>query len=276
MKKNDNKEFKSKFWKPLPNENILINKSFFNNYGFDKHIHEEFAIGVIEKGYMDGFVDGRIRSINEASIMTINPDTAHSNWSRNNNSYTQAALYLNKSFIETLAKTNFETKDIYFKAGLLEDSSLAKEFLNLISSYEKNELTSIDYECKLIEILNKILLCNTKVQTQKILTKHDIAIYKAKEIMNDKLNEDLTLDEISKELDISKYHFLRLFKEYTHFSPHSYLMLKRLEKAKIMLQKGYAIIEVAYSCGFNDQSHLNRRFKACVGITPKEYQKFFI
>lgn len=274
--KKENKSYKPKFWKPIKNEDIILNKSVFNNFGFDKHVHEEFAIGVIGEGFIDGFLDGKTRTINKKSIMTINPDTAHSNWSHGNSTYSQSAIYLNQSFLENVSQENFNSKNIFFKAGLLEDEALANEFLNLASSYEKNELLEIDYECRLIEILNKILLKNSEIIEQKKLSKHDLAIFRAKEFMNDNLSENLTLDDISYELDISKYHFLRLFKEQTHFSPHAYLMLKRLEKAKKLLQKGATPIDVAFSCGFNDQSHLNKRLKAFVGVTAKEYQKFFI
>lgn len=276
MKKKNDSVYQSKFWRPIPQNDIILNKALFQNYGFDKHIHEEYAIGVIGQGCIDGFLDGSTKLINKSSIMTINPDTAHSNWAHDNSTYSQSALYLNPSFLSTLLEENFKSKPVHFKSGLIDNESLANEFLALTSSYETGDLSSLDFECQLIDILNKILLINTTANEQKTLSKHDLAIYRAKEFMQDNLDVDLTLDNISEQLDISKYHFLRLFKEHTHFSPHAYLMLKRIEKAKKLLQKANSLVDVAYSCGFNDQSHLTKRFKAVVGITPGEYQKFFI
>ena len=248
------------------------------NFGnlLDKHVHEEFALGVIGCGSMHGFIDGQHRTINKNTIMTINPDTAHSNWASGEDTYWHTAIYLSESYLSNISKENFNSKDIFFKSGLFEDEKVANEFLYLTLCYEKKEVSELDYECKLIDLLNKILLRNSKVKEQIKLSKHDLIILKAKEIMNDKLSDNLTLDDIAIELGISKYHFLRLFKEQTHFSPHSYLMLKRLEKAKQFLKKGHKIIDVAFECGFNDQSHLNKRFKSFVGITAKEYQKNFI
>ena len=52
-------------------------------------------------------------------------------------------------------------------------------------------------------------------------------------------------------------------------------MLKRVEKAKNLIRKGETLINTAYMCGFNDQSHLNRRFKTITGLTPGQYKKFF-
>jgi len=276
MKKEEIKRFESKLWKPIEHESVILSKTVFNNSGFDKHIHEEFAIGVISHGEMNGFIDGATKSINKKSIMTINPDTAHSNNAYNHNMYAQSAVNIHPSFLSTVLKENFASKQVYFKTGLLNDESLSNEFISLMTSFENNDLTTIDYECRLIEVLNKILLTNTCVQEQKALSKHDISVIRAKEFMQDNLSTDITLDDIAHELDLSKFHFLRLFKKSTHFSPHVYLMLIRLERAKKLLQEGKSIIDTTYTCGFADQSHLNKHFKSYLGLTPKTYQKFFL
>jgi len=276
MKKEKIKRLESKLWKPIEHEGVILSKTVFNNSGFDKHIHEEFAIGVISQGEMNGFIDGTTKSINKKSIMTINPDTAHSNNAYNQNMYSQSAVNVHPSFLSTLLKENFGSKQVYFKTGLLDNESLSNEFISLMSFFENNELTIIDYECRLVEVINKILLANTCVQEQKSLSKHDMAINKAKEFMQDNISMNITLDDIAKELDLSKFHFLRLFKKQTHFSPHVYLMLVRLERAKSLLQEGKSIVDTTYTCGFADQSHLNKHFNAYVGLTPKTYQKFFV
>ena len=100
-------------------------------------------------------------------------------------------------------------------------------------------------------------------------------IKRVKEYLHDNFYIQISLDDIAKEFSISKYHFLRLFKKHTFVSPHAYLMLVRVEKAKQFLQKGLSIIDATYMCGFNDQSHLNKRFKAITGLTPGEYKNFF-
>ena len=120
---------------------------------------------------------------------------------------------------------------------------------------EINEvLKSYDYDSK--KLINMLQRIQEKIDGRYI--PEDVAEY------------------IAKELNISKYHFLRLFKDKTFLSPHAYLMSTRIEKAKFALQDGQSLIETAYGCGFNDQSHLNRRFKGVFGLTPKEYQNFFL
>jgi AraC-like DNA-binding protein len=49
---------------------------------------------------------------------------------------------------------------------------------------------------------------------------------------------------------------------------------QRVERAKLLLKEGkMKILEVAFACGFTDQSHLNRHFKRLTGMTPKNFSK---
>lgn len=54
-------------------------------------------------------------------------------------------------------------------------------------------------------------------------------------------------------------------------TPHQYILQRRIEKAKYLLQQGkLSIAEVAATVGFCDQSHFTRYFKRIVGVTPKQ------
>jgi len=65
-------------------------------------------------------------------------------------------------------------------------------------------------------------------------------------------------------------------REATGITPHAYRLNCRIELAKKFLQKGYDLSQVALECGFFDQSHFHRHFKAITTVTPKEYQVNFI
>jgi AraC family transcriptional regulator len=57
-------------------------------------------------------------------------------------------------------------------------------------------------------------------------------------------------------------------------SPHQYLLQQRVERAKQLLkQRNLSIVDIAFQCGFNSQSHFTRCFRKWTGITPKAYQQ---
>ena len=90
--------------------------------------------------------------------------------------------------------------------------------------------------------------------------------------IEDNLARDLTLAEIAGVVHLSPYHFARMFKRSTGYSPHRYLIARRVERAKELLTAGtLTVAQVAAAVGFADQSHFTRHFKALVGVTPKRF-----
>ncbi|MEM6614701.1 MAG: AraC family transcriptional regulator [Cyanobacteria bacterium P01_C01_bin.72] len=104
-----------------------------------------------------------------------------------------------------------------------------------------------------------------------------LPIYKlkrVKEYINTHLDKSLSLDELAQVVQMSAGYFSRLFKQSTGYTPHQYLIRRRVEKAKQLLrQRQLSIADVAYQVGFANQGHLNYHFKKYTGITPKTMQK---
>lgn len=89
--------------------------------------------------------------------------------------------------------------------------------------------------------------------------------------------EDITLDEISKIAGFSKYHFTRLFKQFTNNTFYKYLNQKRIELALTLLaDPNISVTETAMQSGFANPSTFIRVFKAEKGCTPTEFRKMFI
>lgn len=96
-----------------------------------------------------------------------------------------------------------------------------------------------------------------------------------KDYIDVNLDRDLKLIELAQLVRLSPYHFLRLFKQSMGVTPHQYIVARRVEQAKRLLERDQlSIAEVAASVGFCDQSHLARYFKRIVGVTPKQLRRF--
>ena len=107
------------------------------------------------------------------------------------------------------------------------------------------------------------------------MNQQDYYVKYAKKYINNNVYEKILLSEISSDLNISKEHFNRLFKDVEGITPYTYVLNLKIEKAKQLLAKDYDICEVALEVGFFDQSHLNRVFKKHMLTTPKAYKKSF-
>ena len=94
------------------------------------------------------------------------------------------------------------------------------------------------------------------------------SILLAKNFIDERITDNLSLDEISLKIGISKYHFIRVFKQTFGVSPYQYQKRKRLEFAKIDLLNGNDILYTAYRFGFPDASSFSKAFKQQFGQTP--------
>ena len=100
-------------------------------------------------------------------------------------------------------------------------------------------------------------------------------IRRAQDFIRENLNNGISLKEIADAAgDVSPYHFSRLFKQATGFSPYQFLIECRVLAAQKLLraQRGLSLGEIAFRCGFADQSSFTRCFRQRTGLTPKQYR----
>lgn len=97
---------------------------------------------------------------------------------------------------------------------------------------------------------------------------------RAKELMAADLKEDISLVKVATECGLSARHFARAFRQSTGLSPHRWLTRHRVECARDLLAiPSLSLTEIALTCGFADQSHFTRTFKAIAGISPGAWRR---
>jgi AraC family transcriptional regulator len=95
-----------------------------------------------------------------------------------------------------------------------------------------------------------------------------------KELVDAKLEDELSLDEMAQSVGLSTAHFARMFRKSTGESPHQFVLRQRLERAKAMLGDPDArILDVAVACGFKTQQHFAQVFRDVWGGSPTEYRQ---
>jgi AraC family transcriptional regulator len=94
------------------------------------------------------------------------------------------------------------------------------------------------------------------------------------EYIEEHLDAGPSLDEMAAVARLSPYHFARQFKAATGLPPHQYVITRRVERARQLLQAGteLSLAEVAACTGFSDQSQFCHHFKRLVGVTPGQFR----
>ena len=92
--------------------------------------------------------------------------------------------------------------------------------------------------------------------------------------LNGHLCRNVHLAELADLVEMSPFHFLRLFRESSGLTPHQYLVHRRVEVARSMLLRDeLSLAEVAQRVGFSDQSHFTRHFRRLTGAPPGQLRR---
>lgn len=104
-----------------------------------------------------------------------------------------------------------------------------------------------------------------------------LARWQAKRVMayiEENLGSRLAICELAALVAFSRSHFSRAFKRSLGLAPMAYVAKRRVERAKVLIiSTDEQLTEIAFACGFADQSHLNRSFHRAVGMSPGRWRR---
>lgn len=233
-------------------------------FSYKKHAHEEYALGVTLKGIQEYSLEGCSQSSHANGVMLFSPEQVHDGRSgRGAGNLDYVMLYIKPSlFLEGIGQKEI----IQFASPVLYDQKLRQSILNLSISIlqEKDEALSNELFLDLVD--NFI-----KRDFLKSYKKDNSLIQKAKEMIYYEIEHVLKLEDISNELNITKFQFIRMFKSATGMTPYQYFLNSKLIHAKNHLEQNRDLYATVVEYGFVDLSHFNKHFKNYYGITPHEY-----
>ncbi|MBC5628299.1 helix-turn-helix transcriptional regulator [Clostridium sp. NSJ-6] len=121
----------------------------------------------------------------------------------------------------------------------------------------------------ILVILNRVVI--ESMMPEKKFCKKGLRLDHVFTYVNAHLTEDISLDKLSEDLFFSKYYILHEFKKKTGISLYKYIIKRKLEYSKTLIESGMPIKEVYHHCGFGDYSNFFKVFKREYGLTPKQY-----
>lgn len=102
-------------------------------------------------------------------------------------------------------------------------------------------------------------------------------VERAIEYIKANFQRKVTVNELCKNLFLSKFYFIKLFRGYTGVTPYEYLLNYRVNQAKYLLRNTEkSVSEICFDCGFEDTSNFIRTFKKIAGFTPLQFRKVAI
>jgi AraC-like DNA-binding protein len=238
----------------------------FTDFKYKKHSHKEYALGVTLRGIQQYNLDGSLQSSYQNGVMLFNPEQPHDGMAHDKTGIDYVMVYIEpKLFLEILEKKDM----VRFSSPIVYNYTFQQRILNLSCAIlsGKDEALCSELLLSLTDSFTQPNLCMS-------YRKDNDLIRKAKDMIHCSLENVLRLDDICRELDISKFQFIRMFKAGTGISPYQYFLNYKVELAKQLIEKNKDVYSAVAECGFVDLTHLNKHFKSIYGITAFEYMSY--
>ena len=135
-----------------------------------------------------------------------------------------------------------------------------------------------DYEAVCQNLLEVLLICILRSGSLSVVPDNSRILNREctqiKNYLDANYSEDITLDTLSALTHMNKYYLAHTFTKYMGLSPINYLLQKRIQEGKSLLEStSYSIAQISDLLGFSSQSYFSQAFRKATGMTPMQYRK---
>jgi AraC-like DNA-binding protein len=236
-------------------------------------VHDGYVIGMIMAGAQRYRYRGAEHLAGSGTLVLINPDELHTGHKGTEDGWLYRAFYPDSGQITSLlAELELPTHHLpAFGATLYRDQDLVNGFCQLHRLLE-SPATALQQQTLWRELVLSLLQRHAAVPDAGKPGKEHRAVSLAKELLHAQLTAPPSLEVLAAAVNLSPFHFARVFRRATGMPPHTWLVQQRIARARALLQSGCLPLEVAMQLGFADQSHLSRQFKQVYGVGPGAYR----
>jgi AraC-like DNA-binding protein len=262
-----------RFWQTAPLAGVELLSARYIEQRFAPHVHDGFVIGMIMAGAQRYRYRGAEHLAGSGTLVLINPDELHTGHKGTEDGWLYRAFYPDTGkIVSLLDELELPTTSLpAFGATLYRDPDLVNGFCQLHRLLE-SPATALQQQTVWREMMLLLLQRHAAVREVANPGKEHRAVLLAKDVMHAQLAAPPSLEELAAAVNLSPFHFARVFRRATGMPPHTWLMQQRIAQARALLQSGCLPLEVATQLGFADQSHLSRQFKQAYGVGPAAYR----
>ena len=245
------------------------------------HYHEFDKLVIFVSGKVNYMIEGITYPLQPWDILLISNHTIHKAVIDTGEEYERYIIYISPHFTDEnntentqlmkCFKTAEERRFYLLRPGLERQETIRRIVRNL-----EDETVSGDYGSDvgakvtmlqlLIQLNRSVLLEETKEAEPSVI--YDPKIASVISYINDNLTGDLSVESLAARSYVSKFHFMRRFKELTGYTVHNYVLQKRLINAAELIKGGAPAAKASVQSGFKDYSTFQRAFKKMFGVNP--------
>jgi AraC family transcriptional regulator len=256
------------------------------NYRFDPGYTHEFCISFTRKGFLTFKSFRQSHEECNTRILIEKPGCEFTLQRRGGGSgcgtsirFTHEAWKAIGERLELKQSLFFRNPDIF---SILVAATPEAEYLYyaILHCVSKGNCCKLEVDGMVMELLDTVLNMLTEVKQSTALPEkpgriHLATVERAKEFILENFTRNISLQELARHCFVSPFHFSRLFKQLSTYSPYQYLQLIRLKHAETLIRNtDLPITDVCFRSGFNRLDYFSAAFTKKYHIAPSRYKRY--
>lgn len=232
--------------------------------GFSPHRHDTYALGMTLHGIQTFRYRGADRFSSPGKVIVLHPDEVHDGAAGTADGLIYRMVYLPP---ELIGSVQAHAKSLPFVPDpVVTNDDLWYALATILHDLdnEPGELALDDA----IARISAILSIEARAPAKPVTKIARSAILRARDYLISHSDETIRSETLEVVTGLDRYSLARQFRLLLGTSPHRYVIMRRLHRAKLLLEAGVGLARVAAECGFSDQAHFTRQFRSAFGITP--------
>lgn len=240
-------------------------------HGHAAHSHETFSIGAITAG-RSGYLNLRQRQqVAAGSVVLVNPGDLHACNPVAGEPWAYLMFYVDVAWLHECQRQAGLKGGLDWQPSTITHSCARSLYNGLIDLHQGLRQSDLLGRQQSLAQWGMALVGHLHPFACPVV-KDDRRLQRAEAFIREHCEQPLTLEQLCAVADLSPSQLIRSFKRRYGFTPHAFVLDRRLQRARAHLRSGASIAEAAQWAGFADQAHLQRTFKRHLAATPGHYR----
>ena len=233
------------------------------------HRHDTYTVALTESGVQEFGYRGSVHRSVAGQVVLLHPDEPHDGRPGTEAGFGYRTLYIEPVvLLQALRSIDARVRTLPFVATPVhDDPALAR----VLASAFDDSLEPLRAQA-LVWSVARALDRAARGQPAAPRALDLPALQRAGEFLAAHCTRVVRAEELEALSGLTRFELCTQFKRCFGTTPYRYLLMRRLDAVRLRLQRGEPLSALALDCGFADQAHMTRVFKATVGLTPRQFQ----
>jgi AraC-like DNA-binding protein len=254
---------------------LRLLEAHYVRHAYPRHSHDYYVICLIDSGRQSFLHEGREYVTPPGGVILINPGAVHTGQAAHPRGFTMRCLYPTVAQMQAavFGLTGRHQELPAFTRARVDDP-WAYSQLSALHAALSQGAGALERESRFTWTLAQLIRRYGEIPVSPPQPSREReAVQRARRLIDERFAEGVSLSELAAHVALSPYHLLRAFRAEIGLPPHAYLDSVRIRHAERLIAAGQPLAQVSAETGFSSQSHLTRRFKQLIGVTPGQYAR---